>query len=59
MILLVNVLFVLLTYLIESLVSPEYNVVYVEWDKYSILVFFILQQHIKYALSSTKRKEVH
>ena len=45
-----NLLIVLLIYLIESLISPscsyEFNVVYVQWDKYSMFY-------------TTARSEVH
>ena len=50
---------VLLTYLIESWISPscsyEFNVVYVQREK-SYAGFVILQQYMKYTLSRTKIK---
>ena len=60
MISLANLLCVLLTYLIESWISPggsyEFNVVvYVQWEKY--IVFVILQQHMECTLSRTNLRE--
>ena len=54
-----NLPWVLLTYLIESLISPgcssEFNVVYVQERK---VVFVILQQNMKHTLSRTKVREI-